>query len=65
MAARPLLWVSTHSTVIAPFPAAANSGQYSATGAEGSSRPRSINRLAQTAVAPLVVEKTNCNVSSA
>ena len=42
------------------LPAALNSGQYSATGASMSSSPRCASRLAQAAVAPLVVENTSC-----
>src|SRR5437870_1783716 len=41
-----------------------NSGQYFATTASGSSRPRSMARLAATAVTPFVLEKTPTIVSS-
>ena len=54
----PAWWLSTCRTVIASLPAAANSGQVEATGASGSSRPRSIARFAATAVTPLVDENT-------
>ena len=46
------------------LPAALNSGQYCATGASRSSRPRSTSNIADAAVAPFVVEKTSCSVSS-
>ena len=60
----PRLAERTQRTVISPFPLAANSGQYFATGASRSSRPASTRRLAQMAVTPLVAEKTSCSVSS-
>ena len=44
------------ATVIAPLPLAANSGQYLATGALKSIRPRSASSSAVSAVIVLVVE---------
>ena len=49
---------------MSPLPAWANSGQYVATGASKSSRPRWASRWAHAAVAPFVDEKTNCSVSA-
>ena len=45
------------------LPAAANSGQYRATGASRSSSPRWTRRLAQIAVAPFVLEATTMMLS--
>jgi hypothetical protein len=53
----------TWRTVIASLPPAANSGQYRATGASGSSSPRSIRMCAQSEVMALVVDHTLVSVS--
>jgi hypothetical protein len=52
----PAWWLITCATVMPALPLAANSGQYRATGAVGSSTPCSINRFAHTDVTPLVDE---------
>ena len=52
------MWLRTWRTSTSCLPLAANSGQYFATGANGSSRPRSISISAASAVTFLVLEKT-------
>src|SRR5689334_5553681 len=49
---------------MAPLPLAANSGQYDATGASGSSSPRSMSRFTHVAVTPFVHEYTSTSESS-
>src|SRR4051794_2145432 len=49
---------------MSPLPLAANSGQYDATVASGSSVPRSISRFTHVAVTPFVEENTGTIVSS-
>src|SRR5579859_8245053 len=61
---RPALWHNSQRTGMPSFPAWPNSGQYVATGASTSSKPRWASRLAHAAVAPLVAEKTSWRVSS-
>ncbi len=60
----PEVWFSTWRTVICSLPAAANAGQYSATGASTSTCPRSASTCIVSAVGPLVVENTDPKVSS-
>ena len=62
--ASPAWWLMMCATVISSLPLRANAGQYSATGADTSNRPSWASRLAQMAVAPLVVENTSMSVSS-
>ena len=57
--------VSRWRTVTDSLPAAANSGQYVATGASMSTSPRSARTCNAVAVTPLVVEKLTAIVSSA
>ena len=52
----PLAWVITSATVMSRLPAAANSGQYEATGASTSSFPRSHSICMQSAVTALVTD---------
>ena len=61
--ARPARCESRWRTRTPSLPAAANSGQYAATGASRSSSPRSASRCAHSAVGPLVVDHTFTRVS--
>ena len=63
-AASPARWAIAQRRGCAPFPAAANSGQYDAIGASRSSAPRSTSRCTAAAVTPLVAEKTMTGVSA-
>jgi hypothetical protein len=63
MTGTPTEWSSIMRTLAASLPRFANSGQYSATGASRSSRPRDASRCAHSAVAPFVQENTMLTVS--
>ena len=55
---RPPWWLSSWATVMFSLPAAANSGQYSATGASRSSTPSCTSSAMTSAPAPLEQENT-------
>src|SRR6266851_655934 len=62
--ARPARWLMIQRTGMSALPLAANSGQYLATGASGSSSPRSIRTCAHSEVIAFVVDQTLVRVSS-
>lgn len=64
IAGSPAWWASSCRTVTASLPAAANSGQYRATGASWSIQPRAWATASASPDTPFVVENTVTSVSS-